>query len=236
MIQKRVMSAVRSLGASRSAAEASYTVGEEIANAVTHGVAALLSVAGLAVLVAFAVVYSGSPKVVTAVSVFGASMIFLYTASTLYHAIPNARAKKVLQVIDHSMIYVLIAGSYTPFCLITLQGVTGIVLCVVVWLIAVLGISLQTVLLKKSDWINCLLYLIMGWLAIFVIDPLTEELQATGLWLLVAGGLAYSVGVIFYISDERIPYAHAVWHVFVFAGTCLQFFSVLLYVIPGVLS
>lgn len=220
----------------RLASQANYTVGEEIANAVTHGVAALFSVAGLAVLVAFAVVYSGSPKVVTAVSVFGASMIFLYTASTLYHAIPNVRAKKVLQVIDHSMIYVLIAGSYTPFCLITLKGVTGIVLCVVVWLIAVLGISLQSVLLKKSDWINCILYLIMGWLALFVIDPLTEELQTPGLWLLVAGGIAYSVGVIFYVSDERIRYAHTIWHVFVFAGTCLQFFSVLLYVIPGVLS
>lgn len=220
----------------RLASQANYTVGEEIANAVTHGVAALFSVAGLAVLVAFAVVYSGSPKVVTAVSVFGASMIFLYTASTLYHAIPNVRAKKVLQVIDHSMIYVLIAGSYTPFCLITLKGVTGIVLCVVVWLIAVLGISLQSVLLKKSDWINCILYLIMGWLALFVIDPLTEELQTPGLRLLVAGGIAYSVGVIFYVSDERIRYAHAIWHVFVFAGTCLQFFSVLLYVIPGVLS
>ena len=220
----------------RLASQANYTVGEEIANAVTHGVAALFSVAGLAVLVAFAVVYSGSPKVVTAVSVFGASMIFLYTASTLYHAIPNVRAKKVLQVIDHSMIYVLIAGSYTPFCLITLKGVTGIVLCVVVWLIAVLGISLQSVLLKKSDRINCILYLIMGWLALFVIDPLTEELQTPGLWLLVAGGIAYSVGVIFYVSDERIRYAHAIWHVFVFAGTCLQFFSVLLYVIPGVLS
>lgn len=229
------MAVIKQAAAARAACEANYTVGEEIANAVTHGVAALLSVAGLAVLVAFAVVYSGSAKVVAAVSVFGASMIFLYTASTLYHAIPNARAKKVLQVIDHSMIYVLIAGSYTPFCLITLEGVTGIVLCIVVWLIAVVGISLQSLLLRKSDWINCLLYLVMGWLAIFVIDPLTEELQTAGLWLLVAGGIAYSVGVIFYVS-ERIPYSHAIWHAFVFAGTCLQFFSVLLYVIPGVLS
>ena len=229
------MAVIKQGVAARAACEANYTVGEEIANAVTHGVAALLSVAGLAVLVAFAVVYSGSAKVVAAVSVFGASMIFLYTASALYHAIPNARAKKVLQVIDHSMIYVLIAGSYTPFCLITLEGVTGIVLCVVVWLIAVVGISLQSLLLKKSAWINCLLYLVMGWLAIFVIDPLTEELQTAGLWLLVAGGIAYSVGVIFYVA-ERIPYSHAIWHGFVFAGTCLQFFSVLLYVIPGVWS
>lgn len=217
----------------RPAGVAQYTVGEEIANAVTHGVAALLSIAGLAVLVAFAVLYSGSPKVVAAVSIFGASMVFLYTASTLYHSIPNPRAKKVLQHLDHSMIYVLIAGSYTPFCLITLQGYTGIALLCAVWLIAIAGISLQAVLLHKADWINCLLYLSMGWLAVFVIDPLVSTLDSTGLALLVAGGLAYTVGVVFYIF-ERIPFSHAIWHTFVFAGTTLQFFSVLFYVIPGV--
>lgn len=217
----------------RPAGVAQYTVGEEIANAVTHGVAALLSIAGLAVLVAFAVLYSGSPKVVAAVSIFGASMVFLYTASTLYHSIPNPRAKKVLQYLDHSMIYVLIAGSYTPFCLITLQGYNGIALLCAVWLIAIAGISLQAVLLHKADWINCLLYLSMGWLAVFVIDPLVSTLDSTGLALLVAGGLAYTVGVVFYIF-ERIPFSHAIWHTFVFAGTTLQFFSVLFYVIPGV--
>ncbi len=217
----------------RPAGVAQYTVGEEIANAVTHGVAALLSIAGLAVLVAFAVLYSGSPKVVAAVSIFGASMVFLYTASTLYHSIPNPRAKKVLQYLDHSMIYVLIAGSYTPFCLITLQGYTGIALLCAVWLIAIAGISLQAVLLNKADWINCLLYLSMGWLAVFIIDPLVSTLDSTGLALLVAGGLAYTVGVVFYIF-ERIPFSHAIWHTFVFAGTTLQFFSVLFYVIPGV--
>lgn len=217
----------------RPAGVAQYTVGEEIANAVTHGVAALLSIAGLAVLVAFAVLYSGSPKVVAAVSIFGASMVFLYTASTLYHSIPNPRAKKVLQYLDHSMIYVLIAGSYTPFCLITLQGYTGIALLCAVWLIAIAGISLQAVLLHKADGINCLLYLSMGWLAVFVIDPLVSTLDSTGLALLVAGGLAYTVGVVFYIF-ERIPFSHAIWHTFVFAGTTLQFFSVLFYVIPGV--
>lgn len=217
----------------RPAGVAQYTVGEEIANAVTHGVAALLSIAGLAVLVAFAVLYSGSPKVVAAVSIFGASMVFLYTASTLYHSIPNPRAKKVLQYLDHSMIYVLIAGSYTPFCLITLQGYTGIALLCAVWLIAIAGISLQAVLLHKADWINCLLYLSMGWLAVFVIDPLVSTLDSTGLALLVAGGLAYTVGVVFFIF-ERIPFSHAIWHTFVFAGTTLQFFSVLFYVIPGV--
>ena len=120
-----------------------YSTGEEIANAVTHGVAALMSIAGLAILVGFAVAYSGSPTVITAVSVFGASMIFLYVASTLYHAIPNPKAKQILQRLDHSMIFVLIAGSYTPFCLVTLKGVTGIGLCIAVWSIAIVGIALQ---------------------------------------------------------------------------------------------
>lgn len=208
-----------------------YSPGEEIANAVTHGVAALMSIAGLAILVGFAVAYSGSPTVITAVSVFGASMIFLYVASTLYHAIPNQRAKQILQRLDHSMIYVLIAGSYTPFCLVTLQGVTGIALCVAVWSIAVAGIAIQGLLIKKSKWLNSLLYLAMGWLVILVIEPLIESLPDGGLLLLTAGGLSYSLGVIFYIW-KSMPYSHAIWHVFVFAGTVLQFLAVLLYVIP----
>lgn len=208
-----------------------YTTGEEIANAVTHGVAALMSIAGLAILVGFAVAYSGSPTVITAVSVFGASMIFLYVSSTLYHAIPNPKAKRILQQLDHSMIYVLIAGSYTPFCLVTLEGATGIALCIAVWAIALAGIALQGVLIKKSKWLNSLLYLAMGWLVILVIEPLIENLANGGLWLLTAGGLSYSLGVIFYIW-KAIPYSHAIWHVFVFAGTVLQFLAVLLYVIP----
>ncbi len=208
-----------------------YSTGEEIANAVTHGVAALMSIAGLAILVGFAVAYSGSPTVITAVSVFGASMIFLYVASTLYHAIPNPKAKQILQRLDHSMIFVLIAGSYTPFCLVTLKGVTGIGLCIAVWSIAIVGIALQGVLIKQSKWLNSLLYLTMGWLVLLVIEPLIESLPNTGLWLLTAGGLSYSLGVIFYVW-KTLPYSHAIWHLFVFAGTVLQFLAVLLYVIP----
>ncbi len=208
-----------------------YSTSEEIANAVTHGVAALMSIAGLAILVGFAVAYSGSPTVITAVSVFGASMIFLYVASTLYHAIPNPKAKQILQRLDHSMIFVLIAGSYTPFCLVTLKGVTGIGLCIAVWSIAIVGIALQGVLIKQSKWLNSLLYLTMGWLVLLVIEPLIESLPNTGLWLLTAGGLSYSLGVIFYVW-KTLPYSHAIWHLFVFAGTVLQFLAVLLYVIP----
>ena len=193
-----------------------YTTGEEIANAVTHGVAALLSIAGLSILVGFSVAYSGSTTVITAVSVFGASMIFLYVASTLYHAIPNPKAKQILQRLDHSMIFVLIAGSYTPFCLVTLEGVTGISLCIAVWAIAFAGIVLQGILIKKSRWLNSLLYLAMGWLVILVIEPLIENLPNGGLWLLTAGGLCYSLGVIFYVW-KALPFNHAISHPFVFA-------------------
>lgn len=216
----------------RKACECAYSAGEEIANAVTHGVAALLSVAGLAVMVGYCVAVAGGAVSITAVSIFGASMIFLYTASTLYHAIPNPRAKKVFQYLDHAMIYVLIAGSYTPFCLITLRGWMGTLLCAAVWIIAVFGISFQQVLLKKSDWANCALYLTMGWLILLVMGPLVQTLDAGGLVLLVAGGITYSAGITFYVW-EKLPYSHAIWHVFVFAGTVLQFFCVLLYVVPG---
>lgn len=211
-----------------------YTFGEEVANSVTHGVAALLSIAGLVVMVTFAALWSRSAVDVTAVALFGASMISLYTASTLYHAIPRrkAKAKKVFQVFDHASIYLLIAGSYTPFCLITLQGTRGWVLCIVEWVLAAVGIALQPVLMKRGDFINCLIYLLMGWLVLVVIKPLVEALPAGGIMLLVAGGLAYSAGVFFYVK-ERIPFHHAIWHVFVFAGTLLQFFSVLFYVLPS---
>ena len=211
---------------------ASYSLGEEIANSVTHGVAAIFSVVGLILMVTLAALRSQSAVAVTAVAIFGASMIVLYTASTLYHAITNQKAKKILQVFDHSSIYLLIAGSYTPFCLITLQGTLGWTLCIAEWVLAAVGILLQPILMKRGNFINCLIYLAMGWLVLLVIKPLVAALPAGGLWLLVAGGLAYSVGVFFYVMN-RIPFNHAIWHVFVFAGTLLQFLSVFFYVLPA---
>ena len=211
---------------------ASYSLGEEIANSVTHGVAAIFSVVGLILMVTLAALRSQSAVAVTAVAIFGASMIVLYTASTLYHAITNRKAKKIFQVFDHSSIYLLIAGSYTPFCLITLQGTLGWTLCIAEWVLAAVGILLQPILMKRGNFINCLIYLAMGWLVLLVIKPLVAALPAGGLWLLVAGGLAYSVGVFFYVMN-RIPFNHAIWHVFVFAGTLLQFLSVFFYVLPA---
>lgn len=209
-----------------------YTTGEEIANAVTHGIAALLSVAALVLMIVSAVEHRAGAVSVASVSVFGGSMIVLYLISTLYHAIPNLRAKRVLQVLDHSAIYLLIAGSYTPFCLMTLGGTTGTVLCSVVWTVAIAGAVLQPVLLRAADWINCVLYLALGWCVVLVAEPMIAALPEGGLWLLGSGGIAYSAGVIFFLW-ERLPYNHAVWHLFVLAGTTLQFLSVLLYVIPS---
>lgn len=209
-----------------------YSKAEEIANAVTHGIAALLSLVGLGVLVYCAAIGSGRAGVIAAAAVFGTAMVFLYTASTLYHAVPNRRAKRILQMLDHGAIYVMIAGSYTPFCLITLRGTTGTVLCAAVWTIAVLGAVLQPVLLRRAEWLNCLLYLLLGWCVVLVMKPLAAALPAAGLWLLAGGGVVYSLGVVFYLWD-RIPFNHAIWHLFVLGGTVLQFFSVLFYVLPA---
>ena len=212
------------------AALGSYSVAEEIANAVTHGIAALLSVVGLIAML-YVTVGSSDAVTITAAAVFGGSMIFLYTASTLYHAIPNLKAKRILQMLDHSAIYVMIAGSYTPFCLVTLEGMTGTILCIAVWTIAIAGVILQPILLKRAEWLNCLLYLLLGWCVVLVMKPLIAALPMAGLWLLASGGVVYSLGVIFYLWD-RIPYNHAIWHLFVLGGTALQFFSVLFYVFP----
>lgn len=215
------------------AALGAYSKKEEIANAVTHGLALVLAVAGLVVLITFSLLADASAKVTSSVAIFGASMVVLYLASTLYHAIPNQKAKRYLQICDHSAIYILIAGSYTPFSLITLGGTSGTILCGVVWTIATLGVVLQPILLKKADWLNCLLYLGLGWAIVPLLGDLIDALPAGGLALLAGGGIVYSLGVIFYLLD-RIPYNHAIWHVFVLAGTALQFFSVFFYVLPPV--
>lgn len=213
------------------AALGGYTKQEEFANALTHGLALVLAVAGLVLLVTFSVLADASPVVTASVAVFGAAMVVLYLASTLYHAIPNRKAKRYLQIFDHSAIYVLIAGSYTPFSLITIGGTAGTVLCAVVWTIAAFGVIFQPILLKKADWLNCVLYLALGWAIMPLIGDLIDALPTGGLALLAGGGIVYTVGVIFYLID-RIPFNHAIWHVFVLAGTALQFFSVFFYIVP----
>jgi hemolysin III len=207
-----------------------YSPGEEIANSVTHGLGTLLSVAGLVVMVVFAIKNGDAWHVVSSV-VFGAALIFLYTASTLYHAVRNLRAKKFLQIMDHSAIFLLIAGTYTPLTLVTLRGPWGWTLFGVIWGAAVFGFILQLTPLRHSTILALGLYVGMGWVAVAAIRPLLASVPPGGLILLAAGGISYTGGIAFYIR-RKLPFSHAVWHLFVLAGSILHFFTIFLYVIP----
>ncbi|MCU7923533.1 MAG: hemolysin III family protein [Candidatus Thiodiazotropha sp. (ex Dulcina madagascariensis)] len=207
-----------------------YTLGEEIAHAVTHGIGIVLSIAGLALMVSFAALY-GDVWHITSCSIYGATLILLYTASTLYHGITAPRVKRILQRIDHAAIFLLIAGTYTPFTLVNLRGGWGWTLFGLVWGIAVFGVVLEALRWRRLKWLSLTLYLGLGWLVVIALKPLIESVETGGLILLLIGGLCYSLGVIFYVW-ERLAYHHAVWHLFVMAGSVLHFFSVFFYVVP----
>jgi len=206
-----------------------YALAEEIASSLTHGLGIVLSIAGLATLVAFAALADDGWALAAGI-VYGTTLILLFTASTLYHSIPHAGAKPVLRFLDHAAIFLLIAGTYTPFTLVTLRGPWGYALFAIVWTLAALGIALE---LKRvrNRLVMVALYLAMGWVGIIAIGPPLEKLPAGGLWLLFGGGVCYTLGVPFYLW-RRLPYNHALWHVFVLAGSVLQFLAVLLYVMP----
>ncbi|MEW8693680.1 MAG: hemolysin III family protein [Candidatus Thiodiazotropha endolucinida] len=206
-----------------------YSIGEEIAHAVTHGVGVLLSIGGLAVLVAFSALY-GDVWHITSSSFYGATLILLYSFSTLYHGIPYPKAKRVLQRLDHAAIFLLIAGTYTPFTLVNLRGPWGWTLFGLVWGIAIVGMVLELACRKRYKWLSLSLYLGLGWLVLIAIKPMLLSVETGGLLLLLAGGLCYSLGVIFYVW-KRLTYHHAVWHLFVLTGSVLHFFSVLFYVV-----
>lgn len=206
-----------------------YSVAEEIAHSVTHGLGIVLSIAGLAALVAVAV-QSGTRSVV-ACSIFGTTLILLYVASTLYHSIPIPRAKRVLRVLDHSAIYLLIAGTYTPFTMVSLRGAWGWGLLAGVWALAVAGIALEVRPVRRLRWLPIVLYLTMGWLILIAFKPLAQVVATGGIVLLVLGGVSYTAGVVFYVW-RRLPYHHAVWHLFVLLGSVFHFFAVLLYALP----
>ncbi|ROH93068.1 hemolysin III family protein [Stagnimonas aquatica] len=208
-----------------------YSLGEEIAHALSHGVGAFAAIAGLAVLVAKAALYGNAWHVVSA-SVFGATLILMYTASALFHSIPLPRSKQVLRVIDHCCIYLLIAGTYTPFTLVTLHGPWGWSLFALTWGLAAVGVVFKIFTTGRYEALSLAVYLAMGWCAVLAIKPLLAALPAGGLWLLLAGGLSYSLGVVFY-AWEKLPYHHAIWHLFVLAGSVLHYFAVLFYVIPS---
>ncbi|KEZ78967.1 PAQR family membrane homeostasis protein TrhA [Salinisphaera hydrothermalis] len=207
-----------------------YTLGEEIANAVTSGIGTALSIAGLVVMVVYAAL-DGSAWHVVGVSIFGASLIFSHLASTLYHAISPPRAKHVFRVIDHLAIYVLIAGTYTPFTLVNLRGAWGWSLLVLIWLLGLAGVLIKTTALRRIRYLSTAFYVAMGWTVVLVIRPLLESVAPGGIWLLLAGGLSYTAGVAFFAWD-RLPYNHAIWHLFVIGGSACHFFAVLFYVVP----
>jgi hemolysin III len=208
------------------AGPARYSTGEEIANSITHWVGWLASVAGLAALVSLAALTGGALRVVSC-AVFGTTLVLLYAASTLYHALPNPRAKRVFRILDHSAIFLLIAGTYTPLALVALGGGWGWALFGCVWFLAVVGVLLSTLAHGRWRWLSMVLYLAMGWLVVVALKPLVAALDAPALALVVLGGLAYTGGLAFY-GWRRLPYSHAVWHVFVLTGSALHFVAVLI--------
>ncbi len=210
--------------------KAKYSTSEEIANSITHGIGIVLAVAGLGVLTAFAG-RLGNARHVVGCSIYAATMILLFTASTLYHAIPLPRAKSVLRVLDHSAIYLLIAGTYTPFTLVNLRGPWGWTLFGVVWGMALIGILLEVLPGGRRTGISLALYVIMGWCVIAAGRPLLATVAPGGLLLLILGGITYTAGIGFY-TWHRLPYHHALWHGFVLVGSVLHFLAILFYVIP----
>ncbi len=207
-----------------------YSLGEEIMNGVTHGVGAALSVAGLTVLVVLAVLY-GNVKQVVSFSIYGASLIILYVASTLYHSFQQPKVKRVFRIIDHASIFLLIAGTYTPFLLLGVQGAWGWTFLIIIWGLAILGVSFKALFINRLQKLSVLMYILMGWLGVLVIKTLLANIPVGGLVWLAVGGAAYTIGVIFY-ALKKIPYMHGVWHLFVLLGSVCHYFAVLLYLAP----
>lgn len=201
-----------------------YTLGEEIFNSVTHGIGSLLSIAGTVVLIVFSAINSDAYAVVSS-AIYGASLIILYTMSTLYHSITNVKAKKFFRIMDHNTIFFLIAGTYTPYTLAVLRSALGWVLFGIVWGAAVIGIVLNSIDLEKFSKISVVCYIAMGWVIIIAVKPLMNTMPFVSFVLLVAGGVFYTLGVIFY-AIKKVKYFHSIWHIFTVVGSALHYFSV----------
>ncbi|MFC1526372.1 hemolysin III family protein [Candidatus Latescibacterota bacterium] len=214
-----------------SASSPRYSPREEIANSVIHGVGGLLAMGGSGVLITLAT-RRGDTWHIVSCAIYGTTLVLLYLSSTLYHAVTSPRAKETLRGIDHSSIFLLIAGTYTPFTLVTLRGPWGWSLLAVVWGIAALGVAFQVTLLRRRAILSVGLYIAMGWAVVVAIRPMLAAVPTEGVVLLLVGGLAYTGGVGFYVW-RRLPYHHAVWHLFVLAGSACHFAAVLRSVIPS---
>lgn len=201
------------------------TIIEELINSITHGVALVLSVVGFGVLLALAIMH-GTVWQIAGCAVFGLTLIFLYTASTLYHSLRSPRAKSIFKIVDHSAIYLLIAGTYTPFTLVNLRGTVGWILFALIWALTAIGIAFQFFHVDRFKVLSAATYVLMGWLGVVAIKPLIAAVPFAGLVWLFAGGFFYTFGVVFF-ACKRIPYNHAIWHVFVMAGSLCHYFAVL---------
>lgn len=208
-----------------------YTRNEEIANAITHGIGALLSIAALVILIVFAAI-KGTALHVVSFTIYGSTMLLLYTASTLVHSFPEGRAKRVFESLDHSCIYIFISGTYTPILFHIIQGTLGWVLFGVVWGLTIFGVVFKSMFANRFLFTSTILYILMGWCIVIAWKPLTANLAPGGVTLLVVGGILYTVGTIFYMW-RSFPYHHAVWHLFVLGGSITHFFAILLYVLPA---
>lgn len=203
-----------------------YTLGEEIFNSTTHGVGILLSLIALILML----IFSSSILEIVASVLFGSTLILLYTSSTLYHAITNEKAKRIFQILDHCTIYLLIAGSYTPYALLTIGGTSGWLIFIIIWISALIGILLNAINLSKFRILSIILYVAMGWAIAFYLPQLLDKLDFGGLLLLIAGGLAYTTGIVFYII-KGVKYFHSIWHLFVLGASVCHILSVLIYVL-----
>jgi len=204
-----------------------YSRKEELANAITHGIGSLLSLAALVLLVVFASLH-GTVWHIVSFAIYGITMVLLYLSSTLVHGLPEGKAKQLFEIFDHSAIYLFIAGTYTPILFNVIRGPLGWTLFGVVWGIAVAGIVFKAFFVKRFLYTSTLFYILMGWVIVIAWGPLTENMPARGVALLVIGGVLYTLGTIFYVW-RSFPYHHAVWHMFVLAGSVAHFFAVLGY-------
>lgn len=207
-----------------------FTLGEEISHSITHGFGSALSIAGLVILVYLAARYGDIYQVVS-FSIFGISLVVLYLSSTLYHGFQQPRVKQVFKVFDHSAIFLLIAGTYTPFLLVAIRGTTAWILLSIVWMIALAGVLFKIRFIERFQVVFVIIYILMGWLCLFVFNQLIATIPIGGIIWIAVGGVFYMVGVIFY-ALQKIPYMHVVWHFFVLGGSISHYFAVLFYLAP----
>jgi len=210
--------------------QSEYRLGDILANAITHGVGAALAVAGAVYLMVAST--RGDAWLMASCAVYGSTLVLVYVCSTLYHSLVRTRARHVFHVLDHSSIYLLIAGTYTPFMLVSMRGAAGWTLLGVVWGLAIAGVVFKSVALGRFPAASATVYVLMGWCVVFALRPLLHAISWRGMIWLAAGGMAYTLGVLFFAYD-RLRYFHALWHIFVMAGSVAQYFAVLLYVVPA---